>query len=77
MRGEILEKEEIVIAWIRLIKILLSLLILLTTVVPEDTRANSQQLLTILEMRGEILEKVESDNMDQIDPAEFADVTLV
>ena len=56
MRGEILEKEEIVIAWIRLIKILLSLLILLTTVVPEDARANSQQLLTILEMRGEILE---------------------
>ena len=77
MRGEILEKEEIVIAWIRLIKILLSLLILLTTVVPEDARANSQQLLTILEMRGEILEKVESDNMDQIDPAEFADVILV
>jgi hypothetical protein len=77
MRGEILEKEEIVIAWIRLIKILLSLLILLTTVVPEHARANSQQLLTILEMRGEILEKVESDNMDQIDPAEFADVTLV
>ena len=65
------------IAWIRLIKILLSLLILLTTVVPEDEWANSQQLLTILEMQGEILEKVESDNMDQIDPAEFADVTLV
>ena len=77
MQGEILEKEEIVIAWIRLIKILLSLLILLTNVVPEDAQANSQQLLTILEMRGEILEKVESDNMDQIDPAEFADVTLV
>ena len=70
-------KEEIVIAWIRLIKILLSLLILLTTVVPEDEWANSQQLLTILEMQGEILEKVESDNIDQIDPAEFADVTLV
>ena len=77
MRGEILEKEEIVIAWIRLIKILLSLPILLTTVVPEDARANSQQLLTILEMQGEILEKVESDNMDQIDPTEFADVTSV
>ena len=77
MRGEILEKEEIVIAWIRLIKILLSLPILLTTVVPEDAQANSQQLLTILEMRGEILEKVESDNMDQIDPTEFADVTSV
>ena len=30
-----------------------------------------------MEIRGEILEKVESDNMDQIDPAEFADVTLV
>ena len=77
MRGEILEKEEIVIAWIRLIKILLSLPILLTTVVPEDTQVNSQQLLTILEMRGEILEKVKSDNMDQIDPTEFADVTSV
>jgi hypothetical protein len=38
MPGEILEKEEIVIAWIRLMKILLSLLILLTTVVPEDAR---------------------------------------
>ena len=48
-----------------------------TTVVPDDTRANSQQFVTILEMRGEILEGVESNNMDQIDPAEFADVTSV
>ena len=64
MRGEILEKEEIVIAWIRLIKILLSLPILLTTDVPEDACANCQQLLTILEMGVEIIERGDSDSMD-------------
>ena len=50
-----------------------------TTIVPDDAQANSQQLLTIFEMRGEILERVESDNMDQIDKdtAELADTTIV
>ena len=29
-----------------------------TTVVPDDARANSEQLMTILQMRGEILERL-------------------
>ena len=38
-------------------------------------RISNQPLITILEIRGVILQR--GDNMDQIDPAEFADVTIV
>ena len=48
------------------------------TIVPNDAQANSQYLLTILETRGEILDRVEKDNIEQIDhAAELADVTSV